>query len=64
MGFLLSCFKTLFCCKILKEIGGILKSFSPLLTPQLNPLTPKDRIIRNHRSLFASSFNIYFKKCF
>ncbi|EMG98193.1 hypothetical protein HMPREF1433_01508 [Helicobacter pylori GAMchJs117Ai] len=41
MGFLLSCFKTLFYgfnvlfyCKILKEIGGILKSFSPLLTPK------------------------------
>ncbi|EJB57822.1 hypothetical protein HPHPH30_0688 [Helicobacter pylori Hp H-30] len=42
-----------------------MKSFSTLLTPpKLNPLTPKDRIIRNHRSLFASSFNIYFKKCF
>ncbi|EMH29763.1 hypothetical protein HMPREF1423_00870 [Helicobacter pylori GAM270ASi] len=42
-----------------------MKSFSTLLTPpKLNPLTPKDHIIRNHRSLFASSFNVYFKKCF
>ncbi|RKU96587.1 hypothetical protein DB721_02040 [Helicobacter pylori] len=60
MGFLLSCFKTLFCCKILKEIGGILIILPLLTPPKTKPPNPK----RPHHKKSSLAFRKLFEHLF